>query len=309
MKRAVVFAYHDVGVRCLSVLLAHGVDVRLVVTHEDNPREAIWFESVAGLARLHGIPVATPEDPNTEAFVSQVQAAGGELAFSFYYRAMLGPALLDLFRGRAYNLHGSLLPKYRGRVPVNWAIINGERTTGATLHEMVTKPDAGAIVDQMAVPILPNDLAIDVFRKVTAAAEIVLDRSLASLLAGAPRRTPQDLAQGSYYGGRRPEDGRIDWRAGAWALHNLVRAVAPPYPGAFGEIRGRRIDLLRTYFRGERGTPGDTPALYVAGDRVRLACADGGVLTVVDARIDGAALTAANFKALAKADRLQLLHE
>jgi methionyl-tRNA formyltransferase len=243
VSRAVVFAYHDVGVRCLAVLLAHGVEIPLVLTHRDDPQERVWFASVAELAGHYGIPVITPDNPNAPDVFAQIRSAQPEFLFSFYYRSMLGEPLLQLARGNAYNMHGSLLPKYRGRVPVNWAIIHGERETGATLHEMVAKPDAGRLVDQQAVPILPNDLAIDVFRKVTTAAEIVLDRALPALLSGTVRLVAQDLTRGSYFGGRRPDDGRIDWTKDAWSVHNLVRAVAPPYPGAFAYLDGRRVGL------------------------------------------------------------------
>jgi len=306
VTRAVVFAYHDVGVRCLSVLLAHRVDVALVVTHDDNPAENIWFRSVAQLARLHGIPVATPDDPNDAAFVDTVRATAPEFLFSFYYRSMLSPALLSLVGGRAYNMHGSLLPAYRGRVPVNWAIIRGETRTGATLHEMVEKPDAGRIVDQLAVPVLPNDLAVEVFRKVTTAAEIVLDRCLPSLLAGTAALTPQDPTQGSYYGGRRPEDGRIDWKWTAWQVHNLVRAVAPPYPGAHAQVGQRKLELLRTYYRGEPAGTQAVPELRVVNGALRLTCVDGVTLTVVDARLDGVTLTPDNFAKVAGGERLPL---
>ena len=173
--RAVVFAYHDVGVRCLSVLLAHGVEIGLVVTHRDDPKETIWFESVERLARGRGLEVATPDDLNTAGFVARVAALQADLLFSFYYRHMLSPALLASARRGAFNMHGSLLPKYRGRVPVNWAILHGERETGATLHFMTAKPDDGDIVAQTRVPILPDDTAREVFDKVTVAAEITLD--------------------------------------------------------------------------------------------------------------------------------------
>ncbi|HEY1773938.1 MAG TPA: formyltransferase family protein, partial [Gammaproteobacteria bacterium] len=175
---AVVFAYHDVGVRCLSVLLAHGIKVGLVVTHEDDPKEQIWFGSVKQLAELNGIPVITPADPNTPELAARLTALKPDFLFSFYYRFMLGEALLDAPSRGALNMHGSLLPKFRGRVPVNWAIIHGERQTGASLHYMEKKPDAGDMVDQQAVPILPDDTASEVFAKVTVAAEQVLDRSL-----------------------------------------------------------------------------------------------------------------------------------
>ena len=174
MTTAVVFGYHNVGVRCLSVLLAHGIDVRLVVTHTDNPAETIWFDSVADLARLHGIEVITPADPATPDVLAKVQAAKPEFIFSFYYRHMLPPALLAVAPRGALNMHGSLLPAYRGRVPVNWAVIRGESRTGASLHYMADKPDAGDMVDQQAVPILPDDTAEQVFDKVCVAAEQVL---------------------------------------------------------------------------------------------------------------------------------------
>lgn len=239
--RALVFAYHNVGVRCLQVLLAGGVDVALVVTHEDDPNEKIWFGSVAGVAAEHGIPVITPADPGQTGLHEAVRGVQPDFIFSFYYRHMLPPDLLALAPRGAYNMHGSLLPKYRGRVPTNWAVLNGETETGATLHEMSAKPDAGAIVAQTSVPILPDDTAQQVFDKVTVAAEQTLWRVLPALLAGAAPHLPNELSQGSYYGGRKPEDGRIDWTQSAERVYNLIRAVAPPYPGAFSDIGDARF--------------------------------------------------------------------
>ena len=294
---AVVFAYHDVGVRCLSVLLAQGIDVRLVVTHRDDPREYIWFGSVEKLAREHGLEVITPEDTGDAGLVARASGLGADFLFSFYYRHMLSPALLATARRGAFNMHGSLLPKYRGRVPVNWAILRGERETGATLHEMVEKPDAGRIVDQMAVPILPDDVALDVFRKVTVAAEIVLHRSLPALVDGSAALKAQDLAAGSYFGGRKPEDGRIQWRETARGIHNLVRAVAPPYPGAFTDVAGSRLRILRTRVIDDEATA--APArLSVDGDgRLVARCGGGGLLQILDCEVDGRALRPGDFTA------------
>jgi methionyl-tRNA formyltransferase len=244
--RAVVFAYHDVGVRCLRTLLAHSIEVPLVLTHTDAPGESIWFESVAQHAGWYGIEVLTPQDPNAPQIIERIRAARPDFLFSFYYRSMLGSELLTLPARGAYNMHGSLLPKYRGRVPVNWAVLRGESETGATLHAMAIKPDAGDIVDAQAVPILPDDTAAEVFRKVTVAAETALHRSLPALIAGTAPHTPQDLSAGSYFGRRTARDGAIDWRLGARAAHNLIRAVAPPYPGAYTEAQGVRVRLLRS---------------------------------------------------------------
>jgi len=295
MTRAVVFGYHNVGVRCLKALLAHGVDVALVATHEDSPGETIWFDSVASTAAECAIPTITPGDPNAADVVARVAAARPDFIFSFYYRRMLGPALLALAPRGALNMHGSLLPKYRGRAPVNWAIIHGETETGATLHYMADKPDAGDIVAQTAVPILPDDVAADVFLKVTVAAEMTLDRALPLLLAGTAPRTPQDPAKASYFGGRKPEDGVIDWSKSAIAIHNLVRAVAPPYPGARTLIDGHPARLLRTRVLDAAAPAGIAPAFDVADGRITVGCGGGGILHVLELEIDGALVDAGAF--------------
>ncbi len=273
MTRAVVFAYHDVGVRCLRVLLAHGVEVALVVTHADNPQEQIWFDSVARHARWHGLEVITPADPNTPEVIAQVRAARPDFLFSFYYRNMLGAELLASPARGAYNMHGSLLPQYRGRVPVNWAVLRGERETGATLHAMTLKPDAGALVDAQAVPILPDDTAVEVFRKVTVAAEMTLDRALPGLVAGTAELKPQDLSKGGYFGRRTAQDGAIDWHLGIRAVHNLVRAVAPPFPGAFARADGQRLRVLRS--QPVAGPGSAEPRLCWRAGTVLALCPDG----------------------------------
>jgi methionyl-tRNA formyltransferase len=294
MTSAVVFAYHNVGARCLRVLLAHGIEVSLVVTHEDDPRETLWFERVADVAARHGLACATPEDPNIAEFVARIATLGPQFVFSFYYRRMLGPLVLALPTRGALNMHGSLLPRYRGRAPVNWAVLHGERETGATLHYMVEKPDAGDIVAQQAVPILPDDTAKIVFDKVTVAAEIVLDGALPALIAGKAPRHRQDLAQGSYFGGRKPEDGRIDWSANAPTIHNLVRAVAPPFPGALTTISGAPARVLATRVL-ERDRGGGTPEMRADGMTLRAICGGGGTLAIDALEVDGEPIDAAAF--------------
>ncbi|MFO1305119.1 MAG: formyltransferase [Burkholderiales bacterium] len=286
MATAVVFAYHNVGARCLRVLLAHGVQVPLVVTHEDDPGETLWFERVAAVADDYGIPWIAPEDANATGVVERIRALAPEFIFSFYYRRMLSEALLTLPRRGALNMHGSLLPRYRGRAPVNWAVLHGERETGASLHYMAAKPDAGDLVMQTAVPILPDDTAREVFDKVTVAAECTLDRAMPGLLAGTAPRIPLDLAAGSYFGGRKPEDGRIDWSQDARSIHDLVRAVAPPYPGAFADVRGVRLRILRTRVI-EGAGPVQTPALAVDEQGCVVRCGGGGTLRVMDVEANG----------------------
>ena len=295
MASAVVFAYHNVGVRCLKVLLAGGVDVALVVTHEDNPQEAIWFESVAALCRAEGIAYVTPADAKAPELLARLQAIRPDFLFSFYYRHMLPQAVLDV--APAYNMHGSMLPQFRGRAPVNWAVLKGATETGATLHEMTAKPDAGAIVAQTAVPILPDDTAHEVFGKVTVAAEQTLWRVLPALLAGTAPRIPNDLSQGAYFGGRKPEDGRIDWSLPAQEVYNLHRAVAPPYyPGAYTEQNGRRYVLGEA--RIARLAPTSLPpGLTVVDNCILGVCGDGRALAISSLLQDGAALTPAQLAA------------
>lgn len=282
--KAVVFAYHNVGVRCLSVLLAHGVEVALVITHVDSPNETIWFESVSALAALHGIRVIAPDDPNEPEVVAQVIALHPDFLFSFYYRQMLKAPLLAIPKKGAYNMHGSLLPKYRGRVPVNWAIIHGERETGATLHRMVEKPDAGEIVAQQVIPILPDDTAKEVFEKVTLAAEILLDDVVPALISGTAPHVMPNIETGSYFGGRKPEDGRIDWTKSAWNIHNLIRAVAPPYPGAFCDTAKGRLLILRSLHpTGEIGQFG-RPTLFIRNNKLFAECGDRQILRLLSVR-------------------------
>lgn len=295
MTSAVVFAYHDVGCRCLEVLLDRGVEIPLVVTHRDSPGENIWFGSVADLARERRIEVVMPDDPNAAEFLGRIRALRPDFLFSFYYRLMLKPELLAIPKRGAFNMHGSLLPKYRGRAPVNWAVLHGETQTGATLHEMVEKPDAGRIVDQEAVAILPDELAVEVFGKVTGAAERVLRRSLPKLVDGSAVLRAQELSRGSYFGGRRPEDGRIDWSAPAKRIHDLVRAVAPPYPGAFTEIEGKKLRILRTRRSTGKSEVAASPYLYVREGRCHAMCADGEGLELLELELDGRPYSAQEF--------------
>lgn len=287
MTRAVVFAYSEVGVRCVRELLDQDVQIPLLFTHDDDPAESRWFGSVKALAESRGIPVETPADPNTVEWIAAGRRARPDFLFSFYYRHLLGAPWLALPKRGALNMHGSLLPKYRGRAPVHWAILKGESTTGASLHYMLEKPDAGALVDQQAVPILENDTALEVSMKVAEAARLVLARSLPKLIAGSAAARPLDLAQGSYFGRRRPEDGRIDWRQGARAVHDLVRAVAPPFPGAFTHAGGLKLEVLETRLDAHPAVHGArAPCLYAEGDAWYADCADGRRLKILTLAID-----------------------
>ncbi|MCM3875686.1 MAG: formyltransferase [Thermoanaerobaculia bacterium] len=230
----------------MKTLFDAGESVRRVYTHDDAPGEERWFDSVAELARTHGIEprrVADLSDPGDEA---RIRAFAPDFLFSFYFRKIIPGRVLALARRGALNMHGSLLPAFRGRSPVNWAILQGATETGASLHYMTEKPDAGDLVDQERVPIGPDDDALTVSRRVADAAALVLARSLPRLKAGDAPRISLDLSKGSYFGGRKPEDGLIDWTRSAKEIHDLVRAVAKPWPGAFTDVFGKKVTVWKT---------------------------------------------------------------
>ena len=239
--RILFFGYSEVGYTCLDLLLSRGDNVIGLITHEDNPDEKIWFKTPAIAAQERGIAVFTPESVNTPEWIERIAAMKPDLILSVYYRNMIGQPILDLPPLGAFNLHGSLLPKYRGRAPINWAVLHGETHIGMTLHRMVRRADAGDVVDQEGVDISSHDTAEQAFRKVMPCARVVLARQIDLLLSGTATETPQDESAATYFGGRKPEDGRIDWNLGSTAIFNLIRAVTDPYPGAFSDHGGARL--------------------------------------------------------------------
>jgi len=256
--RSVLFAYSDVGYVCLDVLLELGAEVAAVFTHDDDPGEEIWFRSVRRLAEQHRLPVFTPERLDGGDWIARLRAWQPDFIFSFYYRRLLPVAVLESARRGALNLHGSLLPHYRGRCPANWVLINGERETGVTLHYMVAKADAGDIVAQRRVAIADDDTAYSLHGKLTSAAAELMRETYPRLCDGSAARVRQDLSQGSYFGGRRPADGVIDWTRGARQIYDLVRAVTHPYPGAFTSWRGQQLFIWSSQVEG-RDEPASVP--------------------------------------------------
>jgi methionyl-tRNA formyltransferase len=273
--RILFFGYSEVGHACLSLLLERGDSVVALITHENNPHEKIWFKTPAVAAREKGVPVFTPESVNTPEWREKIAALAPDLILSVYYRHMIGTKILALPRLGAWNMHGSLLPQYRGRAPVNWAVLHGEPRIGMTLHRMVKSADAGAIVDQEGVDIGPRDTAEQAFRKVLPCARTVLARQIDALLDGTARETPQDDAQATYFTGRKPEDGRIAWTRTSRQIFDLIRAVTDPYPGAFVDVGAARLMVWwaepeSPATQAARGQPGEvlslTPLVVATAD-------------------------------------------
>ena len=242
--RAVVFAYHNIGVVGLEALKGAGFTIAAIFSHKDDPGENCWFDSVSEWAKKNHIDVFCPDNMNTPEWIRKVSRLAPDVIFSFYYRSMLSRDILTIPASGAYNLHGSLLPAYRGRVPVNWVLVNGEKRTGVTLHHMIEKPDAGDIVGQKVITIEFNDTARTLYDKLCMTAGTLLEEVLPLIKEGKAPRILQDLTKGSYFGGRRPEDGRINWNWPAMRIYNLIRAVTEPYPGAFAFLPGGEKMLI-----------------------------------------------------------------
>ena len=269
------------GYACLEALLEIGAPVGALFTHQDRRDEEIWWRSCARLAASHGIPVHTPESIDS-AWAARIAALEPAMVYSFSYRNLLSEEVLQTASVAALNLHPSLLPRYRGRAPVNWVLVNGERETGVTLHHMVARADAGDIVAQRAVTIEDSDNALTLYRKLVPLGAGLVREFHPLVVAGRAPRDRQDLSMGNYCGRRRPQDGRIDWSWGARRIFNLVRAVTHPYPGAFCSAAGRKLFVWEARIASEQGRL-DEPGkiIGIAGDgSIEIAAGEGSVAVV-----------------------------
>lgn len=271
--KAVVFAYHDMGCAGIQSLLECGYEIAAIFTHADNPGENHFFGSVARLAAERGIPVWAPEEINHPLWIERIREMQPDMLFSFYYRHLLSDEILSLATKGAFNLHGSLLPKYRGRAPLNWVLVNGESETGVTLHRMTTQADAGDIVAQQRVAIADDDNALLLHRKLCAAATELLQQALPAIRDGNIVCQKQDESQASWVGRRTPEDGRLDWDKPAQTLHNLVRAVSDPWPGAFSYVGANKFIVWQSRVR--QDLPAARPGTVISTSPLVIACGDG----------------------------------
>lgn len=280
--RVICLAYHLVGQMGLRYFLEEtDEEVVAVFSHEDAQGEEVWWPSVRDLAERSGVPVHTPENINEPQWVEMIASLRPEFILSFWYRRLVERPILKLAQGRCLNLHGSLLPKYRGRAPINWVLVNGEQKTGVTLHYMVPRADAGDIVGQALVPIEFEDTALSLYRKLADAGLEVLRATWPLLRSGKAPRIPQDETQASYFGRRTPEDGRFSWDWPALTIHNLVRAVTHPYPGAFTQYAGRKLFVWSAYpmpgiLRPSAPSPGTI--LGVGPEGISVAAGEGALL-------------------------------
>jgi UDP-4-amino-4-deoxy-L-arabinose formyltransferase/UDP-glucuronic acid dehydrogenase (UDP-4-keto-hexauronic acid decarboxylating) len=281
--KAVVFAYHDMGCTGIQALLDAGYDIAAIFTHPDNAGENNFFGSVARLAAEQGIAVYAPEDVNHPLWVERIRTLAPDMIFSFYYRNLLSDAIVSTAQHGAFNLHGSLLPQYRGRAPLNWVLVNGEKETGVTLHRMVKRADAGNIVAQQKVQITEADVAMTLHRKLCSAAQSLLRDALPQIASGNLTETVQDESRATTVRGRTPEDGRLNWEQSADSLHNLVRAVSDPWPGAFGFVGTHKFIVWKSRVRHD--VVASKPGTVMSVSPLVVACGNG-ALEIITGQTD-----------------------
>ena len=246
MLKAVFWGYDKSAESKMRVLLSEP-DVRVVAVIVPVDRSEETVLPIRRMAREAGIQVLAPtklKDP-------VLREALGRLVPDFHlvdsYSRLIPPGLLSLAPLGGFNFHPGKLPEYRGAHVLNWAIINGEPSLTLTLHRMDDAFDHGDIIAERAIPIPPLGDVNSIFRDVIAAGEGMLRDLLKGLLLGPVRGRPQGEAGARHFKARRPEDGRIDWRAESGQIYNLVRALLPPWPCAFFLHQGSPVRVLEAY--------------------------------------------------------------
>jgi methionyl-tRNA formyltransferase len=284
-----VCAYSQVGTRCLEALLECGAHVAALFTHQDNPSENLWFRTPDRVAQAAGIPIIRHSLRSREG-IEEFRRLSPHMLLSFYYRDMIPGELFKDLPWGAFNLHGSLLPRYRGRVSVHWAIIMGESRTGATLHVMTPRPDDGPIVDQEEIPIHFHDTSKDVMERLAEGAYRLVKRALPSLENRSFQAKEQDHSKATYFSGRSPKDGIIRWEEeDSLGAYHMVRALTDPYPGAFSFTPGgEKLMIWRAYPVPEKASPKCPPGTVTEDPEgyLLIRCAFG-ALRVIEAELSG----------------------
>ncbi|RME88698.1 MAG: formyltransferase [Planctomycetota bacterium] len=285
MAKVIFFGYSAMGYEGLEYLIRQKEEIAAVISHRDKEEENIWFPSVPKLAKEAGIPLYYGEEMSSKELKELVASLEPDIILSIYYRNLIPGSVLKMARIGAYNLHGSLLPRFRGRCPTNWQILKGETVSGVTLHVMERKADTGPIVGQKRIPIEPRETAFTLAGKQIRAARELLAEVFPRIKRQEHSLLPQDHSLASYFGGRTPEDGRIDWNESAVQIDRLVRAVTHPYPGAFTTWKERKLLIWEAYpMGGEASPPGKILGL---GPQGILVATGSSLLEILKCQLEG----------------------
>lgn len=271
--KVAIFAYHDMGCAGLKALESAGFEICAVFTHADAPGENHFHGSVAEMAQERNIPLYMPEDINQPRWVALLNTLAPDMLFSLSFRQILSREILSTARRGAFGVHASLLPAHRGRAHLNWVLIKGEAETGVTLFRMTTRPDCGPILAQERVRILPEDDAFSLHNKLVQTSGNMLAIWLPALCADQLEEREQNESQASRFGRRTPQDGEINWKAPAQEIHNLIRGLASPWPGAYSAAHGQRFVVWQSHYRVDKSA--DQPGTVLRLDPLTIACGAG----------------------------------
>ena len=257
--RIIFFGTPDFALPSLKVLVNSGENVMAVVTQPDRVKgrgHVLSPPPVKELAASFGIPVLQPSELTSAEFLDNLSALIPEIIVVVAYGKILPTAILGLPPHGCINLHASILPKYRGAAPIQWAIVRGEKTTGVTTMLMDDGLDTGDTILKETIEILPEDTAPTLSSKLSTMGSRLLLETIDRIKAGSVRPVPQ-AGEPSYAPIIRKDDGKIDWNRSALDIFNLARGMLP-WPGAFGFIQRERVTLIKTKVMGEAagGVPG-----------------------------------------------------
>jgi methionyl-tRNA formyltransferase len=292
--------FHVEGLMALRALVECGVTIEGVVT---LGQEAAAQRSGSGstqyrtLCERFGLRLHEVESINDADSIELLRMLDLDLAFVIGWTELLRPSVLSLARAGMIGAHASLLPRNRGRAPINWALIRGERYTGNTLFWLTAGVDAGDVIEQAPIPITPYDTCASLYRRIAEANRDMILRAMPALLAGQRPGRPQGAPSGPPLPRRRPEDGLVDWTRSSDEIYDLVRALTRPYPGAFTGAGDDRLTIWRcarlpAAAIGAGARPGEvlgpvvSPAEQACGQLV--ACGRGAIVLLEVARADGA---------------------
>ena len=275
--KTIIFAYHDIGTIGIQSLLDSGYKIDCVFTHQDDPSENHFFQSVSELCARNNITVFAPENINTPLWISEIKNKKPDYIFSFYYRNILSSEIIESAQIGAFNLHGSLLPQYRGRAPLNWVLLNGESETGVTLHRMTKKVDAGNIITQIKIKIDEQDNALTLHNKIKNTADFLMKDIAPKILTNNINEIVQDQSKSSYFGKRSPKDGQINWSKNAKDIYNLIRATTKPYPGAFSYINQKKLIIWESQYIESIHTRNNPAGTILSKNPLQISCGNGSI--------------------------------
>ncbi len=286
--RLVFFGTPEFAVPSLEALVRAGHDVAAVITQPDRPagrKQVPAPPPVKQKALELGLEVRQPERIRDPEFIAWLRALEPDAGVVVGYGKIIPPAIFQIPRHGIVNVHASLLPRYRGAAPIEWAIANGEMRTGVTTIRIDEGLDTGDILLQRETGIGEEETAIELRARLAAMGAELLVETLAGLQTGAIQPRPQDHAQATLAPMLRKEDGRIDWNRTAEEIARRVRAFVP-WPGAYTWLRGKLLHLWRA--RAVEAPPAGPPGtLRAEGERLLASCGAGTALEILELQLEG----------------------